>query len=120
MKTYTKTVREGELVGPVPEDYDFLKHFQSYCCGDACKQAMCNKCVSILRSIAEDPTSWEVEVGGYWKQLYAVGMYDGWPYWKPTPAVRTSGVLGPEWHFFYDLHDCRRISAVCRDGRTLT
>jgi hypothetical protein len=30
-------------------------------------------------------------------------MYDGWPYWKPTPAILTSGPLGSEWHFFYDI-----------------
>jgi len=45
-----------------------------------------------------------------WKDAYSVGMYDGWPFWKPTPALLCSGTLGPEWHFFYDLQDVRKRS----------
>jgi hypothetical protein len=42
---------------------------------------------------------------GYLHRLLEVGMYDGWPYWKPTPAFCYYGTLGPEWRFFTDLLD---------------
>lgn len=33
-------------------------------------------------------------------RIYAIAMYDGWPYWTPRPAIQFEGPLGPEWHFF--------------------
>lgn len=44
--------------------------------------------------------------GEYDRVIYAVAMYDGWPYWTPRPAVYHAGVLGPEWSFFdsYGVH----------------
>jgi hypothetical protein len=40
-------------------------------------------------------------------EIYALAMYDGWPYWKPTPAIQFAGPLGPEWTFFnsYSVRD---------------
>lgn len=48
--------------------------------------------------------------GWYTRKVYAVRMYDGWPYWKPTPAVLREGALGPEWDFFnsYGFRGVRR------------
>jgi hypothetical protein len=41
------------------------------------------------------------------RQLLAMRMYDGWPYWKPTPAVYFVGPLNSgEWAHFnsYGAH----------------
>jgi hypothetical protein len=35
------------------------------------------------------------------RQIIEICMYDGWPYWKPTPAVHFVGPLNSwEWNFF--------------------
>lgn len=35
------------------------------------------------------------------RQIIEIGMYDGWPYWTPTPAIHFVGPLNSgEWHFF--------------------
>ena len=105
---YRKVVeREGELLGPVDWTYDFRQHFNSMGSPDAVKDEYCARRVELLRRISE-PGEWRVILAhsSVWKDVYAVGMYDGWPFWKPTPAMLTSGTLGAEWHFFYDLQGC--------------
>lgn len=38
------------------------------------------------------------------RELLAVCMYDGWPYWVPTPAVQFVGPLRcAEWTFFNSI-----------------
>jgi hypothetical protein len=35
------------------------------------------------------------------RKVLRLRMYDGWPYWKPTPAIlRESPLGGYEWTFF--------------------
>lgn len=110
MRTWIETHREGTLLGPVDPDYNFAQHFESMGCSAEYKAERCAACVRMLSEIAEDPASWEVELShsSVWKQVYEVGMYDGWPFWVPTPAMLTSGTLGAEWHFFYDLQRIRK------------
>lgn len=49
----------------------------------------------------------QVLIRDHWRDVYEVGMYDGWPYWAPMPAVRRSGPLGPEISFWYDIEGVR-------------
>jgi len=47
-----------------------------------------------------------------------VGMYDGWPFWKPTPAVGYIGPLGSvERAFFFSLGFSEHVYEVDEDGR---
>lgn len=111
MKHRTVTVREGELLGPVDWDYNFRQHFDSMCSPDYVKDKRCAEAVALLRNISDSPEGARIVTsGGYAYDVYSVGMYDGWPYWKPTPAVFRSGVLGPEWTFFYEIHDVKRVA----------
>lgn len=112
MKFKTVVEREGELLGPVDWAYDFRSHFSNYCCSDERKAEYCARAVALLRravEMMEASASSEVEVRihDYWKSLITIGMYDGWPYWKPTPALLVRGVLGSEWQFFYELTGVR-------------
>ncbi len=113
MKTRTVEVREGELLGPIDWDYDFLSHFKHNSAQPETQQRWCEGSKAILHQIEANPTDWMVEVAhshSEWPVL-AVGMYDGWPYWKPTPAVLTGSPLGHEWRFFYDLVSARPLQA---------
>lgn len=117
MRTYTQTVREGELLGPVDYDYPFIRHFDGYSCSADQKAVMAKRCVDMLRKIEADPERFRVILAHSftWKKVYAVGMYDGWPFWKPTPALLCSGPIGSEWHFFYDLNQMN-VQELCVDS----
>lgn len=81
MRTYQTTVREGEDMGPIDWSHPLA---------------------------ADKPVIWqEAErspenfvYGEYGRQIIKLCMYDGWPYWTPTPAVFHEGPLGCEWSFF--------------------
>lgn len=113
MRYRVETVREGELLGPVDWNYDFRQHFNSYGCSEERKDEFCERSKELLKKIADDPYLWKVTLSHSYasRNVLAVGMYDGWPYWKPTPAVMTSGTLGAEWHFFYDLKEAEKVPA---------
>ena len=113
MRTYTQTVREGERVGDIDWGYDFLSHFGNLCTNDDGRAEACERSKDRLRKI-QDAFTAGIEVRtttyGGWpriglKRVIDVGMYDGWPFWKPTPSVQTMGTLGPEWHSFSSLTD---------------
>ena len=117
MKYRTEVVRKGELLGPVDWKYNFRQHFDSMGCKDEIRDEYCKRAVALLRQVeallplVESGQETGVQVslahGFLWKDVYSVGMYDGWPFWKPTPAMLCSGTLGAEWHFFYDLKEVR-------------
>ena len=108
MRTYTTTVREGERVGDVDWNYDFRQHFNNHCVSDTRRDAICAESVAMLRMIADAVANGRKVLattdGGWPKfgfnEVIDIGMYDGWPFWKPVPSVLTRGPLGPEWHSF--------------------
>jgi hypothetical protein len=105
MKYETVVQRIGEDMGPINWSYDFRSHFDCYCTDDAGRDRICAEHVERLRQIAAEPSAWLASTdGGSPKCGYFpvinVCMYDGWPYFRPTPFVRTMGPLGPEWHCF--------------------
>lgn len=113
MRTRTVTVREGENVGPIDWSYDFLSHFASYCTSDERRADLCARSIEQLRTVEERFKAGKKTLattdGGWprfgWHEVVDVGMYDGWPYWKPVPSVMTRGPLGGEWHAFSFITD---------------
>lgn len=84
MRTETRTVRIGENVGPVDWDHPTAKDMPP-----------------IWREAEKNPG--DFLFSEYGRTILAICMYDGWPYWKPTPAVLYIGPLNrPEWSFFND------------------
>lgn len=114
MKTITETRRVGELLGPVDWSYNFRQHFDNYCTSDEGKDDACAKDVERLRKIVESPDEWLVTTyGGWprcgWGNVVAVGMYDGWPYWRPVPSVAFRTTLGVEWTAFSGITNIMRL-----------
>lgn len=112
MKTRTVTVHEGELLGPVDWSYNFLSHFDCCSCDDAGKRNRCDEKVAQLRQL--ETGDWEATTDGGWPrvgwgQVLAVGMYDGWPYWKPVPSVLIAGHMGGEWSSFDHVTDIKPL-----------
>jgi len=105
VKFRTVIEREGELLGPVDWAYNFRQHFDGYCCSDEKRDEFCNRAMELLRKVEASPDAYCVQIShsDNFREVYAVGMYDGWPYWRPVPALLCRSVLGSEWQFFYDL-----------------
>jgi hypothetical protein len=69
--------------------------------------------LEMLREMAANPQGFQVTTdGGWprmgWKKVLLVCIYDGWPYWKPGPALLVSGALGGEWYWFDSLTGVER------------
>lgn len=105
MKTRTVTVREGEYLGPVDWDYDFRQHFNNYCCNDGAKDELSRKAVEKFRMLEVGDS---VDEGYGPREVLEIGMYDGWPWWRPVPHYLRNGTLGPEWHPFYSIQEVRK------------
>lgn len=111
MKTRQITERIGERVGDIDWTYDFASHFGNYCTSEERRAEICKKSVEQLRMIA-DAAQRGVKViattdGGWprigWNEVIDIGMYDGWPYWKPVPSVLLYGPIGAEWRPFSSI-----------------
>lgn len=103
MRTRTVTERIGEDMGPIDWSHPMV--------AELAKQVP--TLVERLREAEADPTAFVMERGWSWRDVLAVRMYDGWPYWEPTPSVLRMGPLGAEWHSFlavlgggFDRRDC--------------
>jgi hypothetical protein len=115
MRTRTVVERIGENMGPIDWSYDFRSHFNNYGSSDAHRDEVCKERVEWLRqmdhALKAGRTIEATTDGGWprccWGTVLDIGMYDGWPYWKPTPSVYTSGPLGGEWHCFAMITDVR-------------
>lgn len=86
MRTYTQTVREGEDMGPVDWSHPTAKDMPP-----------------IWREAEQNPDGFLLCENGSFtaRAIFKICMYDGWPYWKPTPAIYHSSPLGGgEWAFF--------------------
>jgi len=119
MRSYQVTHNEGENMGPIDWSYDFMRHYSGLCTDEA------NKCERMARDIEmwfqvehiflrrktrakvlaslyqpdEDNKVLQVLDGDYWRKVIDICMYDGWPYWKPTPAMFLSTWHMGDWHF---------------------
>lgn len=110
MRTYTVTKREGELLGPVDYHFPFIKHFGNHCCSDLDKKRLCARSISLIRDIEnakKEGTTVYAETYGYFHEVLAVGMYDGWPFWEPTPAILVKGAIGNGWQFYYNIQSMK-------------
>ena len=104
MKCRTVEVCEGEWLGPVDWSYDFSQHAWGPTSGGVNPECI-EEGRRVLLAMGADPVGWTHR--GF--EVVAVGMYDGWPYWKPTPTIGYIGPLGFERATFWCLspHDTR-------------
>jgi len=80
MHTRTIQVREGDNVGPIDWSHPTAKDMPLE-----------------WREAEKDPDGFTYNG----RTIIQICMYDGWPYWKPTPAVNFIGPLkSGEWNFF--------------------
>lgn len=88
MRYETQTVRIGENVGPVDWSHPMAKVMPP-----------------IWREAERSPEAFTFSE--YRRTILALCMYDGWPYWEPTPAIQFIGPLNSaEWTFFNSYAVC--------------
>lgn len=82
MRTETLSVQIGENMGPVDWSHPTAKDMPP-----------------IWREAEAYPDAFTFSE--YRRTILAICMYDGWPYWRPTPAIQFIGPLNSaEWTFF--------------------
>jgi len=98
MKVRMVEVREGEFLGPI----DWLFDFDSVKWGDGhggANPVVVDHAVSVLREVCVGDMI-QGSYGDEPRRVLAVGMYDGWPHWKPFPSVLVETWSGSEWYGF--------------------
>lgn len=98
MRTWTETHREGTNIGPVDWGHEWAA-------------ALPDATRAILREAEKRPSDFTISPSGFSRfRIVDVCMYDGWPYWRPGPAVAYVGPLGSvEWAWF-NCHEVRSVS----------
>jgi hypothetical protein len=116
MRTYSQIVRVGENMGPIDWNYQFRPHFDNMGTSEAGKDAACELAKRRLKIIEEMFLGMEdiraTNYGGSPRcgiyKVIDVGMYDGWPWWRPVPSVLVHTYLGSEWYTFCRITDIYR------------
>ena len=112
MRYETVVQRIGENLGAIDYAYDFTKHDWNGSRGGVnpdVTRASVEQLRRLESAFADRRNRVEVRLSHsdcFWVVL-AVGMYDGWPFWEPTPSVQVYRVLGSEWHPWYSVRDVR-------------
>lgn len=85
MKTRMVMERIGEWTTPIDLSYDWLQH-----------RSLNNDVAKIGRDqiLKMETGKWKYRPDFNSWDVVRVGMYDGWPYWVPTPAIGYIGPLG--------------------------
>jgi hypothetical protein len=111
MKTKTVTVREGERLSDIDWSFDFQSHDWNH--GGCTNHDCIKRSVEYLKEIESRFKAGEKvygsSYGGWpriWQQVVDVGMWDGWPYWKPMPSICLRGPCGVEWQQFPHITGC--------------
>ena len=86
MRYETVTVRHGENVGPVDWSHEYAKDKPDH-----------------WKDAEQNPEAYQFLPQGMFtpRNVHCICMYDGWPYWRPTPAMLIDSPLGgTEWEHF--------------------
>jgi hypothetical protein len=95
-------MRRGEMKPGIDWSFDFSQGFARMCSSQATKDEHRDRCVAFLKTLK--PGARVMSNGQFEREIVSVGMYDGWPFWTPTPAISYIGPLGSlEYDFYYNL-----------------
>lgn len=99
MRYETRQVRIGEDVGPIDWSHEYAKDMPQ-----------------IWHEAEKHPEKFQLLENQAFtpRDIITIRMYDGWPYWKPTPALLVKSPLGgSEWRFF-NSYGIRKDSIVSK------
>lgn len=105
MKTRTVTEYVGEELGPVDWSHPMIAEVE----------ARSPHIIAALREAEQSPQDFDATTDGGWPrvgwgEVLRVVMYDGWPYWRPTPTVVTLHWHGVSYNAINSISEVRRRS----------
>jgi hypothetical protein len=105
MRTRMVEERIGEDMGPIDWSHPMAAGLNS-------------DLAATLREAELNPMEFRARVAhsDFMRDVWSVCMYDGWPYWRPTPFILVSGTLGAEWHSFDMVRKVERSNCVKRNS----
>ncbi len=108
MKKVQRTEYIGEYLGPVDWNFDF-QSMQGGCSDPDHWKKQLERLKTLCNGEKWEATTY----GGWprcaWGEVLQIGMYDGWPYWKPVPSVLIASPYGGgEWASFMNITDIRK------------
>lgn len=105
MRIVTEERRIGENLGPIDWSYDFTSHDWSSGLGGVNPEVSRDGAARLREVEAALSQGQRVTVMMHqnYHEVITVGMYDGWPFWRPVPSVLTQTCLGGEWSPWYNI-----------------
>jgi hypothetical protein len=109
MRYETQTIKIGEWLGDVPDNWDFEK-FYTENLGQ--NKESHDRAVKLYKDMAaalkRGATVWATQSGNFSHEVYSCGLYDGWPFWKPRPCYSYRGPI-PSEHIdeYYNLMEIK-------------
>ena len=108
MKTRQVTERIGEKVGPIDPEFDWRNEgWDLFGNTNPAILPLRWEHIVRIRDASERGAVSEVLLYGNWHDVLDVGMYDGWPHWRPYPSVCVQTPYGAEWHGFTSISSIR-------------
>lgn len=111
MKTRMVEERIGERLGDIDWNYDFASHGWTSASGGHNPKLIPQEVERLREMETAFKAGHRVFVkrshGETYEPVNDVGMYDGWPYWRPVPSFNSSTWLGGSWHCFTWIADIR-------------
>ena len=113
MRLETKTVKVGEWLGDVPEDWDYDEFYEENL---GQNKEMHDKAVALFKEMAEAVKQgkkvYATQSGGFTHEVYGCGLYDGWVFWKPRPCYSYKGPIpGAHTDEYYNLRAIKVVDA---------
>ena len=91
----------GEIVGPVDVNYDWASHGMYPCDSPEQRDERIRAWKTMMSTLKPGDKVWSHQCE---RTVLDVGMYDGWPWWRPVPHISYIGPLGSvEYEVFYNL-----------------
>jgi len=109
MRFETKTVRIGEWIGDVPDDWDYDEFYKQHL---GQNRESFDKAVALFKEMDSALKSgakvFATQSGGFTHEVYRCGLYDGWVFWVARPCYSYEGPLyGKHIDEFYNLRAIR-------------
>lgn len=116
MRLETSTVRIGEWLGDVPEDWDYEAFFKRYLQNRDYFERGQRLFKEMAAALKRGAKVYATQSGDFTHEVYHCGLYDGWVFWEPRPCYSYKGPLpGEHLDEFYNLLGLRIVEPASSD-----
>jgi hypothetical protein len=109
MRLETQTVRIGEWLGDVPDDWDYEAFFAKYLQNRSYFERGRDLFKEMAAALKRGATVYAMQSGGFEHLVCYCGLYDGWVFWVPRPCYAFRGPIGTDRDEFYNIVGLRIV-----------